>query len=88
VNRLPVLSSDVVLRALKRGGFDYAPRRSKGRQVALYRVDETGRPLLVILPRRGALPVGTLLSILQQANMQKERLFMLLGEAAPLSNVS
>jgi predicted RNA binding protein YcfA (HicA-like mRNA interferase family) len=85
VTRLPVLSSDAVLRALKRAGFDYAPRRSKGRQVALYRVDETGHPLLVILPKRSVLPVGTLLSVLQQANLHKERFLLLVGEAATVS---
>ncbi|WP_067049960.1 type II toxin-antitoxin system HicA family toxin [Methanofollis ethanolicus] len=85
MSRLPVLSSDTVFRALKRAGFDYAPRRSKGRQVALYRVDEVGRRLLVILPKRSVLPVGTLLCILQQANIQKERFVLLVSEAAPVS---
>ncbi|MDD4254222.1 MAG: hypothetical protein PHP59_02470 [Methanofollis sp.] len=83
MTRLPVLSSDAVLRALKRAGFDYAPRRSKGHQVALYRVDENGRPLLVILPKRSVLPVGTLLCVLQQANLHKERFVLFVGEAAP-----
>jgi predicted RNA binding protein YcfA (HicA-like mRNA interferase family) len=85
VTRLPVLSSDAVLRALKRAGFDYAPRRSRGRQVALYRVDEVGRRLLVILPKRSVLPVGTLIAVLQQANLHRERFLLLVGETAPVS---
>jgi len=85
VTHLPVLSSDAVLRALKRAGFDYAPRRSRGRQVALCRVDESGHPLLVILPKKSVLPVGTLIAVLQQANLHRERFLLLVGEAATVS---
>ncbi|QSZ66708.1 type II toxin-antitoxin system HicA family toxin [Methanofollis aquaemaris] len=86
MTRLHVLSSDQVIRGLKRAGFDFAPKRSRGSQVALSRVDETGRRLLVIVPRRGDLPVGTLLSVLQQANLPKDRFLLLVREAVPVSS--
>lgn len=77
--KLPVVSSDDVIRALKKAGFVYAPKRGKGSHVALYKVDEkTGRKLLVIVPKRKEIPKGTLLSILKQANLTKEEFIELL----------
>lgn len=77
--KLPVVSSDDVIRALKKAGFVYAPKRGKGSHVALYKVDEkTGSKLLVIVPRKKEIPKGTLLSILKQANLTKEEFIELL----------
>lgn len=84
MTRLSVTSSDRVIRALKRTGFDFAPKRSRGSQIALSRLDESGRPLLVVVPRRGDLPVGTLLSVLQQAAISKEQFLLLVQEAVPV----
>ncbi|QYZ78670.1 type II toxin-antitoxin system HicA family toxin [Methanofollis formosanus] len=86
MTRLSMVSSDRVIRALKRAGFDFAPKRSRGSQVALTRVDESGRRLLVVVPRRGDLPVGTLLSVLQQADLPKERFLLLVREAIAVSS--
>jgi len=63
---------------LKKGGFEYAPKRGKGSHMALYKIDENGRKLLVIVPKRRELPKGTLLSILQQANLSKDDFIELL----------
>ncbi|NVO67784.1 type II toxin-antitoxin system HicA family toxin [Methanofollis tationis] len=79
MNKLPVLSSDDVIGALKRAGFDYAPRRGKGSHVALYKAETTGKNLLVIVPKKKDIPRGTLLSILKQADLTKEEFFTLLG---------
>ena len=64
---LPLLSSDKVIKALKRGGFVYAQKRGKGSHVALVKEDEKGKKRLVIVPQNKVIPRGTLLSILDQA---------------------
>jgi predicted RNA binding protein YcfA (HicA-like mRNA interferase family) len=63
---------------LKKDGFEYAPKRGKGSHTALFKIDEKGRKLLVIVPKRRELPKGTLLSILQQANLSKDDFIELL----------
>jgi predicted RNA binding protein YcfA (HicA-like mRNA interferase family) len=72
MTKLPVVSSDDVIRALKKAGFAYAPRRGKGSHVALYRLDDEGRHRLVIVPKRKELPRGTLKAILEQAGLTTE----------------
>ena len=76
--RLPIISSEEVIKALKRANFTYAPKRGKGSHVALYKVDETGRKRLVIVLKRKELPRGTLSSILEQAGLTREEFMRLL----------
>ena len=71
-------ASDDVIRALKKEGFELAPKRGKGSHTAFYRIDENGRKLLVIVPKSERLPRGTLMSILKQAGLSKERFIELL----------
>ena len=78
MKKLPVVSSDDVIKALKKDGFVYAPKRGKGSHTALHKIDENGRKLLVIVPKKRELPKGTLLSILQQANLSKDDFIELL----------
>ena len=78
MKKIPVVSSDDVIRVLKKAGFEYAPKRGKGSHTAFYRIDEDGRKLLVIVPKRTELPKGTLLSVLQQANLSKDDFIKLL----------
>jgi len=40
--------------------------------MALIRVDNTGQKLLVIVPKRDILPIGTLLSIMRQGKFSRE----------------
>jgi predicted RNA binding protein YcfA (HicA-like mRNA interferase family) len=47
--RLPIVSSEQVIKALRRAGFIDAPKLGKGSHRALYKVDETGRKRLVIV---------------------------------------
>jgi len=75
--KLPIVSSDDIIRALRKAGFNYAPKRGKGSHVALYKIDENGKRL-VIVPKRKEIPRGTLLSILKQANLSKEEFIDLL----------
>ena len=76
--KLPFLSSQEVIKTLRKAGFDYAPKRGKGSHTALFKIDEKGRKLLVIIPRRKDIPKGVLLSILQQANLSKDEFIELL----------
>jgi predicted RNA binding protein YcfA (HicA-like mRNA interferase family) len=76
--KLPFLSSQEVIKTLIKAGFDYAPKRGKGSHTALFKIDENGRKLLVIIPRRKDMPKGVLLSILQQANLSKDEFVELL----------
>ena len=54
--KLPSLSSQRLIAALRRAGFEDAPRRGKGSHHALMRRDANGRIRLVILPERRDLP--------------------------------
>ena len=76
--RLPALSSQDIIKILRKAGFDFAPQRGKGSHTALFRQDEKGRKLLVIVPKRDRMPKGVLLSILQQANLSREEFIALL----------
>lgn len=75
---LPLLSSDKVIRVLKKAGFVYAPRRGKGSHTALYKVNHTNKKRLVIVPRKKVIPRGTLLSILEQAGLSRETFLKLI----------
>ena len=72
MTKLPSVSSDDVIRVLRKVGFTYAPKRGKGSHIALYRIDEGGRKRLVIIPKNKDLPRGTLSAILQQAGLSQE----------------
>ena len=76
--KFPSLSSQEVIKTLGKAGFDYAPKRGKGSHTALFKIDEKGRKLLVIVPKRKDMPKGVLLSILQQANLSKDEFIELL----------
>jgi predicted RNA binding protein YcfA (HicA-like mRNA interferase family) len=78
MSRLPLVSSERLVRALRRAGFADAPLRGKGSHRALFRVDEKGRTRLAIIPRAKTLPRGTLNAILKQAGMSPEELRRLL----------
>ena len=62
--KLPIISSDEVVRVLKKSGFSCAPKRGKGSHVAFYQEKE-GRKFLVIVPKRKELPKGTLMTIIE-----------------------
>ncbi len=72
MTKLPLLSSDVIQRKLIQAGFVVAPRQGKGSHTALYKVDDAGKKLLVIIPQRDPVPRGTLISILKQAHLTKD----------------
>ncbi len=79
MKRLPLVSSDDIIKVLRKEGFETAPKRGKGSHAAFYKIDETGRKLLVIVPKSDRLPRGTLMAILKQADLSKDRFIELLN---------
>ncbi|MCQ1538161.1 addiction module toxin, HicA family [Methanocalculus taiwanensis] len=72
MRKLPLLSSEVIIKKLKKAGFTDAPFQGKGSHSALYKVRDDGRKLLVIIPKNNPVPRGTLISIIKQADLTKE----------------
>ena len=72
MTKLPLISSEVVIRKLKKAGFEIAPHQGKGSHIALYKVNDDRKKLLVIIPPKNPVPRGTLVSILKQANLTRE----------------
>jgi len=69
--KIPSLSSSAIIQALRRRGFQDAPKRGKGSHTALVGRDAAGRVRLVIIPHRKDVPTGTLLAIIEQAGLTK-----------------
>lgn len=70
--RLPSLSSQKIIYALRKNGFVEAPVRGKGSHRAFVKIDSSGRTRLVIVPHGKDIPRGTLLAILEQAGLSRE----------------
>ena len=76
--RLPSLSSREDIKALRRAGFAFAPKRGKGSHTAMVR-QKLGEPTrLVIIPKAKDLPRGTLMGILDQAGLTIDEFLQLL----------
>lgn len=73
--RLPVVSGDDVIKALRKAGFEIT--RQKGSHVSLHKKAPEGI-FLVVVPRKPEIKRGTLLSILKQARMSRKELLELL----------
>jgi len=71
MTKLPSLSSRQIIQALSRAGFVEAPHRGKGSHRAFWKRDAAGRVRLVIVPQGKDIPRGTLLAILDQANLSR-----------------
>lgn len=78
MSRLPSLSSQKIIRALRKAGFVDAPLRGKGSHHAFVRRKPSGRYRLVIVPYGKDIPRGTLLAILEQAGLSREEFLRLL----------
>ena len=75
--KLPQVSSHTLIKKFKRIGYQDAPFQGKGSHVALYK-DADGTKLLVIIPKRDPHPIGTLMSIMKQARMEREEFYLFL----------
>ena len=75
--KLPQVSSHTLIKKFKRIGYQDAPFQGKGSHVALYK-DTDGTKLLVIIPKRDPVPIGTLMSIMKQARMERDEFYLFL----------
>ena len=73
--KLPIVSGDDVIKALKKAGFEVV--RQRGSHVSLHKKTPEGI-LLTVVPRKPEIKRGTLLSILRQAGMSREKFLKLL----------
>ncbi len=67
--KLPLLSSNKILKILKKKGFSVV--RQKGSHVSLHK-KVNGKTLLVVVPRKNPIKIGTLISILKQSEINRE----------------
>ena len=79
MTKFPIVSSKEVIKALRKAGFEYAPKRGKGSHIAMMKTEGAFRPRLVVVPGRKSLPKGTLRSILDQAGLTKEEFIKLIN---------
>jgi len=75
--KLPIPSANEIIKALKKDGFRVI--RQKGSHVSLYKKSDD-KIYLVIVPDKKEVKRGTLLSILKQAGMSREKIFELVKE--------
>ena len=75
--KLPQVSSHTLIKKFKQIGYQDAPFQGKGSHVALYK-DDDGTKLLVIIPKRDPIPIGTLMSIMKQARMERDEFYLFL----------
>lgn len=78
MSKIPLVSSEKIIKRLLKVGFDYAPIKGKGSHRALLRVGSQGEKYLVIIPKRDPVPKGTLISIIKQSGMTREDFIELL----------
>jgi len=76
--KLPRISSSFVIKRLQKADFELARHQGKGSHTVLFRQDEHGQKLLVVVPKRDVLPPGVLLSIMKQARYTREEFLALL----------
>ena len=76
--KLPRVSSSFLIKRLKKAGFELARHQGKGSHTVLFRQDERGQKLLVVVPKRDILPPGVLLPIMKQARYTREEFLDLL----------
>jgi len=70
--KLPVVSDKKIIKILFSFGFSCAPKRGKGSHRAFMKIDKNNKKYLVIVPQNKAIPVGTLMCILEQAGITRE----------------
>ena len=78
MSKLPLVSSDKIIKNLLKAGFDYAPIKGKGSHTALVREGLYGEKFLVIIPKKNPVPKGTLISIIKQSGYSRDELITLL----------
>ena len=72
--KLPLVSSDKLLKILSKRGFSIT--HQKGSHSSLHK-KENGKTLLVVVPRKNPIKRGSLISILKQANITRDEFLRL-----------
>lgn len=79
MSKLPLVSSQALIKALLKDGFQPRGKSRRGSHQALVKALPNGRKLIAIVPLgKREIPPGTLSSILRQAQIPRERLRELL----------
>lgn len=77
--RLPVCSSRRIIDALIKDGFSVSDSPKRGSHQVLKKHLPTGRTLVTVVPLgKREIPVGTLVSILRQAGIDRDRFLRLI----------
>ena len=76
--KFPRVSSTFIIKRLKKVGFEKARHQGKGSHTVLFKVDDKGQKLLVVVPKRDILPVGVLISIMKQGKFARDEFLELL----------
>ena len=73
--KLPILSANKVIKALKSVGFQIT--RQSGSHIIIVKYSD-GRKITVVVPNHDEIAKGTLLSIISQSGLSKEEFLKLL----------
>ena len=73
------ISSKKLIKAMLKFGFEYAPIKGKGSHIALLRIENQHKHIIII-PKRDPIPIGTLNSIIRQTGLSKEEFNKMLKE--------
>lgn len=73
--KLPILSAHEIIKILEKEEFRIL--RQKGSHISLYKKTEK-KTLLVVIPNKKEIKIGTLIGILKQANITREEFVDLL----------
>lgn len=74
--KLPGISSDKIIKILKKEGFIFT--RQKGSHISLHKKTSEGIKLVIVPADRKDVPIGTLRDILHKAGITRDRFFELL----------
>ena len=75
--KLPILSAHKIIKILEKEGFQVL--RQKGSHISLYKKTKK-KTLLVVVPNKKEIKIGTLIGILKQSNLTREEFLDLLKE--------
>ena len=68
--KLPIVSGSQIIKLLEKEGFTIT--RQKGSHISLHKKLESGKIILVVVPKHKEIKKGTLLSIIKQSGMARD----------------
>ena len=69
--KLPIVSGEQIIKLLQKEGFSVT--RQKGSHISLHKRLEDGSIILIVIPKKREIKKGTLLSIIKQSRMNREK---------------